>query len=263
MKIVVFLKQVPDTQKVKIDPVRGTLIRKGVPSVTNPFDESALELALELKEISGGTVTALTMGIPDSKEILYDAMVLGADEAVLITGSDFAGSDTLATAYVLSKAVQSLGSFDLYLFGKQATDGDTAQVGPEVASHLGVPVVAFVQTVLQVKNGLILVERMIEKGTQTVEVGIPAVLTVVKAQKRLRMPCLSGIIRSFGKPLKRFGAVDIGVDTSKCGLVGSPTRVKKIFSPKHQSKVRFIEGGREEMARGFIEMLKQEGVLGG
>ncbi len=260
MNIVVFLKQVPDTQKVKIDPVRGTLIRKGVPSVTNPFDESALELALEIREIMGGTVTVLTMGIPDSITILRDALTLGADAAFLITGSDFAGSDTLATAYVLSRAVQSLGSFDLYLFGKQATDGDTAQVGPEVAANLEIPVITFVQNVSKVYDGGIVVERMIENGRQIAEVGFPAALTVVKAHGRLRMPSLSGIIDSFNKPLERLGSADIDVDVSRCGLSGSPTRVKKIFSPKHQSAVRFIDGSSEEMARGFLRILKQEGI---
>jgi len=262
VNIVVFLKQVPDTQKVRIDPVRGTLIRKGVPSITNPFDESALELALEIREIIGGRVTVLTMGIPDSENILRDALTLGADNAFLLTGSDFAGSDTLATSYALSSAVRKLGSFELFIFGKQATDGDTAQVGPEVAAYLDVPIVTFVQSIKRVDEKGLVVERMVDSGRQVVEVDFPAALTVVKARKRLRMPSLSGIIDSFGKPLARLGSGDIGVDVSKCGLSGSPTRVKKIFSPKHQSAVRFIEGSSEEMAHGFLEILKQEGVYG-
>ncbi len=257
-----FLKQVPDTQKVRIDPVRGTLIRKGVPSITNPFDENALELALEVREITGGRVTVLTMGIPDSENILRDALTLGADDAFLLTGSDFAGSDTLATSYALSNAVRTLGPFELFLFGKQATDGDTAQVGPEVAAHLDIPVVTFVQNIRKVDENRIVVERMIDGGRQVVEVDFPAALTVVKAQKRLRMPNLSGIMDSFGKPMIRLGSGDIGVDVSKCGLSGSPTRVKKIFSPRHQSAVRFIEGSSEETAQGFLEILKQEGIYG-
>ncbi len=262
VNILVFLKQVPDTQKVKIDPVRGTLIRKGVPSVTNPFDESALELALEIREITGGRVSVLTMGIPDSENILRDALTLGADEAFLITGSDFAGSDTLATSYALSNAVRALSPFELYLFGKQATDGDTAQVGPEVAAHLDIPVVTFVQSVRKVDERGMVVERMVDNGRQIVEVDFPVALTVVKAHKRLRMPSLAGIMDSFGKPVQRLGSGDIGVDVSKCGLSGSPTRVKKIFSPKHQTAVHFIEGSSEEMAHGFLVILKKEGVYG-
>ena len=148
MHVLVCIKQVPDTQKVRIDPERGTLIRKGVPSITNPFDETALELAFEIRESAGGRVSVLTMGIPDSECILRDALTLGADDAYLLTGSVFAGADTLATSYALSLAIEKNGPFDLLLFGKQAIDGDTAQVGPEVAGQLGYPVVTFVQDLM-------------------------------------------------------------------------------------------------------------------
>jgi len=258
--ILVCMKQVPDTQKVKIDRERGTLIRKGVPSIMNPFDESALELALGIREKAGGTVTALTMGIPDSACILMDAMTLGADRGFLVTGSDFAGADTLATSYAISRAIEAVGSFDILLFGKQAIDGDTAQVGPEVAGELGVPVITYVVDVREIGEKNIVVERAVDGGREIVETGFPAVLTVVKAKRRLRIPTMDGIISSFGKKVVKLGPEDIGAEKKRCGLKGSPTRVKKIFSPSSQSTVTYLEGSVEEKASGFIDIVKRKGL---
>jgi electron transfer flavoprotein beta subunit len=256
------MKQVPDTQKVKMDPVRNTLIRKGVPSITNPFDESALELALEIRQRKGGGITVLTMGIPASECILRDALSLGADRAYLLTSGDFAGADTWATSYTLSCAIKKLGSFDLMLFGKQAIDGDTAQVGPEVAGHLGFPVITFVTAITEVTSGDITVERMIDNGKEIVQADLPVVLTVVKAEKRLRMPNLEEIVNSFDRTVERMGAGDIDADVNNCGLKGSPTRVKKVFSPKPSSDTTFIEGSIEEKAKGFVEVIRAKGIAG-
>lgn len=260
MDILVSMKQVPDTQKVKIDPERGTLIRKGVPAIANPFDESALEVALDLKERLGGTVTVITMGIPDAECLLRDALTLGADRAVLLTDRDFAGADTLATSYALSMAVRALGGFDLLLFGKQAIDGDTAQVGPETACHLGMPVITFVSSIVSAGNGGVVVERMIEGGLEVMRSDFPVLLTIVKAPRRLRIPTLDGIIASLNVPVRRMGASDIGAQASLCGLKGSPTRVKKVFTPAVHSKIRFFEGSAEEKARGFAELLREKGI---
>ncbi len=259
MKLLVCMKQVPDTQKVRIDPERGTLIRKGVPSITNPFDESALELALEIREAAGGSVTVLTMGIPDSESILHDALTLGADSAYLLTHRYFAGSDTLATSYILSRAIRRIGAFDLILFGKQAIDGDTAQVGPEVAGKLELPVVTFVEDVVKVDGVSVVVERMMDSGREVVEVQLPAVLTVVKAKRRLRMPTLKGVLRSFELGVCRLGFSDIDAEHSLCGLEGSPTRVRKVFSPRRHAKVRFLAGGAEETAKQLLEILRRKG----
>jgi len=258
--IVVCMKQVPDTQKVKIDQKRGTLIRKGVPSITNPFDESALELALEIREGTGGSVTVLTMGIPDSACILNYALTLGADRAILLTGSDFAGADTLATSYALSTALRATGGFDLLLFGKQAIDGDTAQVGPEVAGELGLPVITYVIEVLEVTEERMVVERAVDSGREIVSVGLPAVLTVVKARSRLRIPTVEGIISSFGNDIERLGPDDIGANLDRCGLKGSATRVKKIFSPEADPTVTYIDGSIEEKASGFVEIVREKGL---
>jgi electron transfer flavoprotein beta subunit len=261
MDILVCMKQVPDTQKVKIDPERGTLIRKGVPSITNPFDESALELALDMREKSGGRVTVLSMGIPDAECLLRDALTLGADRAFLLTDREFSGADTLATSYTLSTAIRTIGSFDLLLFGKQAIDGDTAQVGPETAAHLGIPVVTFVSSVLSADRTAIVVERNVDGGKETVRAEFPAVLTVVKSLQRLRMPTLEGIIESFERPVARLGAGDIGADAGRCGLKGSPTRVKKVFTPSVHAKVRFLEGSAEEKALGLCEILADRNLI--
>jgi electron transfer flavoprotein alpha/beta subunit len=257
MDILVCMKQVPDTQKVKIDPERGTLIRKGVPSITNPFDESALELALDMREKTKGRVTVLSMGIPDAECLLRDALTLGVDRAFLLTDREFSGADTLATSYTLSTAIDKIGSFDLLVFGKQAIDGDTAQVGPEVAGHLGVPVITFVS----IEQTGIVVERMVDGGREIVRAAFPAVLTVVKAPQRLRIPSLDGIIESFDRPVVRLGAREIGADAGRCGLKGSPTRVKKVFTPSIHAKVQFLEGSAEEKARGLLEILKERSVL--
>lgn len=260
MNILVCIKQVPDTQKVKIDPVKGTLIRKGVPSITNPFDESALELAFEIRETVGGSISVLTMGIPDAKYVLRDALTLGADKAYLLTQRHFAGADTLATSYTLSKAIRAVGSFELILFGKQAIDGDTAQVGPEVSGFLDIPVVTFVQNIKRIEKDHIVIDRMVDSGKEIVRVFFPAILTVVKAKKRLRIPTIDGIKRSFDVPVNRLGSEDIGADISKCGLNGSPTRVKKIFSPKIHSKVQFIDGSIEQKAKDFIDLVRKKGI---
>lgn len=261
MNILVFLKQVPDTQKVRIDPQRGTLIRKGVPSITNPFDETALELGLEIRGFAGGSVSAVTMGIPDAECVLRDALTLGADRGYLLTHREFAGADSLATSYTLSCALGHMGPFDLLLFGKQAIDGDTAQVGPEVAGALGIPVVTFVQRLVEVREHSLVLERMLDAGRQVVEVDFPAALTVVRASSRLRMPTFSTIERSFHLPIKRLGVEEIQAEPSRCGLSGSPTRVKKVFTPSTHARVTMLEGPPEQSAARLKEALTRKGVL--
>jgi len=261
MNILVCMKQVPDTQQVKIDPEKGTLIRKGVPAVTNPFDESALEFALEIKEKLGAKITVLTMGIPDSECMLRDALALGADCGMLLTDAGFAGADTLATSYALSRAIKTIGNFELLIFGKQAIDGDTAQVGPEVAGHLDIPVITFVMGAQEVTENSIVVERMLDNGKEIVRSGYPVLITVVKAERRLRMPTLDGLLTSFDLRVQKLGVSDIGADIQRCGLKGSPTRVKKIFTPKQRSRVMLIQGSIEEKAKGFVDILHGEGIL--
>jgi electron transfer flavoprotein beta subunit len=261
MNIIVCMKQVPDTQKVRIDPERGTLIRKGVPAITNPFDESGLEMALELKETLGGSVTVLTMGIPDSECMLRDALSLGADSGILLTDASFSGADTLATSYTLSKGIERIGNFDLLIFGKQAIDGDTAQVGPEVAGLLDLPLITFVSGVIEAADTYIVVERMLDNGKEILRSDFPMVISVVKAANRLRMPSIDRIIGSFNRKILKYGLQDIGAEEGRCGLKGSPTRVKKIFTPKQRSRVEYLDGSLEEKGRGFVELIREKGLL--
>jgi electron transfer flavoprotein alpha/beta subunit len=263
LEVLVCLKQVPDTQKVRIDPERGTLVRKGVPAVMNPFDESALELALDIREAHGGSITVLSMGIPHAECMLRGALTLGVERAYLLTKSDFAGADTLATSYTISRAIKTIGEFDLLLFGKQAIDGDTAQVGPEVSAYLGMPVVTFVQDVLAIQKGSIVVGRMIDSGKQIVKAPFPVILTVVKARQRLRIPTVDGIVNSADRKVVRLGPHDIRADIERCGLKGSPTRVKRIFSPEGKGSTSYIEGNLEQKASGFMEVLKKIGLYRG
>ncbi len=256
MNICVCVKQVPDTQRVKIDPEKGTLIRRGVPSIMNPFDESAIEFALEIKETVGGNVTVISMGIPSVENMLRYTYALGVDKAFLLTSPYFAGSDTLATSYILSRGIIKTGPFDLILFGKQAIDGDTGQVGPEVASILRYPLVTYVDDLIDVENNTIVIHRYTEQAEETVKVKLPSVLTVVKAKKRLRFPKLLNLIKSLDMSVIKFGPEDIQAEISKCGLKGSPTRVRKTYTPKLNRKTRLIDGSTREKAKKVADVIK-------
>lgn len=233
MNIVVCLKQVPDTSEVKINPETNTLIRTGVPNIMNPFDRHALETALLLKDANGGEVTVVTMGPPQAEEIIKEAISMGADNAFLVTDRALAGSDTLATSFALAGAVRKAGVFDLVLCGKQAIDGDTAQVGPEMAEHLDIPHVT--GSLKVTKDGeRILVERENETHSQTVAVSLPALVTVARAEKEPRFASIKGKMKAKKFVVPVLSAADIGLDTTLIGLSGSPTKVKKTHTPKVQ-----------------------------
>ena len=180
MNIIVCIKQVPDTTKVKIDPETNTLVREGVESIINPFDIYALEEAIRLKEKIGGNVTVLTMGPPQAAEVLREAIAMGADDVYLLSDKAFAGADTLATSYTLSKGIEKVGQFDLIICGKQTMDGDTAQVGSEIAQKLGIPVVTYVSKIEDIENGQIKLKRMVEDGYEVIETETPLLMTVIK-----------------------------------------------------------------------------------
>ena len=191
MKIIVLMKQVPNTNEVKIDPKTGTLIREGVPSIINPDDKNALEEALKIKEEKGGSVTVLTMGPPQADFALREALAMGADEAILLTDRVFAGADTWATSLALAKAIQKIGEYDLIFAGRQAIDGDTAQVGPEIAEHLGLPQVTYVRKVVSLEGNKVVVERALEDGYEVIECQLPAVLTAIKELNVPRYPSVN------------------------------------------------------------------------
>lgn len=236
MKIVVCIKQVPDTNEVKIDPVTGTLIRDGIPSIMNPDDKNALEEALRLKDETGANVTVITMGPNQAEKVLREAMAMGADEGILLTDRAFAGADTWATSLALAKALEKIG-YDLIFAGRQAIDGDTAQVGPEIGEHLGIPQVTYVEKV-EIKGNELKVRRSLEDGYETIRVKTPCILTAVKELNKPRYMNMSDIFSCYSKDIKIMTADELDVNKSELGLSGSPTRVKKSFTkgPKGQGE---------------------------
>ena len=232
--VVVCVKQVPDTTDVRIDPETKTLVREGVPSIVNPFDTYALEEGIRIREKAGGKVTVLSMGPPQAVEALKECLAVGADEAVLLSDRAFAGSDTLATAYALSLAIKKIGA-SVVLCGKQAWDGDTAQVGPGVAEELDIPHATYVRKIT-LDGETAVVERLIEGGYEKVELALPALFTVVKEINEPRLPSLRGKLRAKSAKIPVWDPKDIDADTARLGLLGSPTEVVRVFSPEVRSK---------------------------
>ena len=260
MDIVVCIKQVPETTEVKIDPQTKTLVREGIPGIVNPLDMYAIEEGLRLKERYGGKVKVLTMGPPQAEDALREALAMGADEAVLLSDKALAGSDTLATSYALSMAVRKLG-YDLVICGKQAVDGDTAQVGPEMAEHLGVPFVAWVRKVEEVSDGKIKVQRLMDDGYEVLEMPLPALITVVKEINEPRLPSLRGKMRARKAQIPVWTVEDIGADPSRVGLEGSPTQVVRVFTPERRAGGEILQGEPEEVADKLVEKLEAMGVI--
>ena len=260
MHIAVCLKQVPDTTELKLDPVHNTLIREGVESVLNPLDEFPLEAALRLREQTGGKVVAFTMGPPQARRVLEKAVAMGADEGVLVSDRAFAGADTWATSLTLARAIAHRGPFDVVLCGKQAIDGDTAQVGPGIAAHLGWAQVTYV-TRIQTQDGALVLERMLDAGKATLRVPTPVVLTVLKEANEPRLPSLAGRLRALALTPVVVGAAQLGLAPAAVGLEGSPTRVARIAIPQNNRGLTRLEGNRQEMARTLLAGLRERGVL--
>ena len=262
MHIVVCVKQVPNTTQVRINPETNTLVRDGVESIMNPFDENALEMALQLKEKHPGTkVTALTMGPPQAAEILKEAVGRGADAVVLLCDRAFAGSDTWATSYALSTAIAKLDKPDLVLFGKQAIDGDTAQVGPGVADWMGIPCIAYARGI-EIADGKAIVERAYEDGYEKLEVALPCALTVLKEANAPRMASLRGKMAAKKLNIVPMTAEASGADLSKLGLSASPTRVVKIFSPPPKTGgIKWQNEDPAAMAQKLVDLLKERKLV--
>lgn len=255
VEVVVCIKQVPDTAEVKINPETNTLIREGVASIINPYDMHAIEAGLQIKAKVSGRVTVISMGPPQAEAALRDALSMGVDDAVLLTDRVFAGSDTLATSYVLSMAIQKLGA-DIVICGKQAIDGDTAQVGPEIAEFLGMPHISYVRQIADIKTGFIRVQRLMDNGYDVVEASLPVLLTVVKELNEPRLPSLKGRMYARKAEIKKWMAADINADADKSGLKGSPTQVKNIFAPEVKKDRMIIEGSAEQQVNTLIKELQ-------
>ncbi|PIE59578.1 MAG: electron transfer flavoprotein subunit beta [Desulfobulbus propionicus] len=256
MNIVVCVKQVPDAKDVRLDPQTNTLTREGVESIMNPYDRHALEEAVRIKEHSGGKVVVVSMGPPQAQQVLREAIACGADEALLVSDRAFAGSDTWATSYTLAKAMTTIGDVDLVLCGKQAIDGDTAQVGPGIACRLNMPFVTCVQKTREVKSGYIIVERMMDDGFDVVKVPLPALITVVKDINEPRVASLKGKMKAKKINIPVVTADDIGAEPHRLGLAGSPTKVARVFSPEARGDRQIFSGTVAEQVHDLVEQLK-------
>ena len=261
MNIVICLKQVPGTTEVKIDPETNTLVREGIKNIVNPFDAYALEEGVRLKERYGGRVTAITMGPRQAEEMLREAISSGADEAVLISDTAFAGSDTLATSYTLAAAVNKIKDYDLIICGRQTLDGDTGQVGPELAEMLGIPFAAYVSKVEEIENGHMQVERMVEDGHEIVEMPLPGVMTVVKEINVPRLPSLRGLARAKSAAIPTWTAEDLGIDKNRAGLPGSATRVIRVFFPQRVHRGEMLQGDPQIQVGSLIDKLKESRLV--
>ena len=261
MNIIVCLKQVPGTTDVKIDPETNTLIRHGIENIINPFDTYALEEGVRLKEQHGGKVTVITMGPPQAEDALREAISLGADEAVLLSDGAFAGAETWATAFTLSKAITKLGEYDIIVCGRQTIDGDTGQVGPELAEMLDIPFIAYVSQIEEIASENLRVRRMVEDGHEIIEAILPAIITVTKEINTPRLPSLRGITRSKSASIPTWGIQELGVDKETVGLTGSSTQVIKIVYPQRISQAEMLEGDLENQVDNLINKLKDASLF--
>lgn len=265
MRAIVCIKQVPDTTEVKIDPERGTLIRDGVPSIINPFDTYAIEEALQIREKFGGKVTVITMGPPQAISALKEAVAMGADEAILLSDAAFAGADTWATAYTLSETIRKIGDFDIIFCGRQAIDGDTGQVGPGVATQLGINQLTYVCKISSIdfEKKHIEVERLLEEGREVVHSSLPCLVTVVKDINQPRYPTILGIRRASKIQIPTWTATDLEVDANLIGLNGSPTKVVKIATPPpRQGQCLVIQADSVELQADILaEKLVAEKII--
>jgi electron transfer flavoprotein beta subunit len=261
MNIIVCLKQVPGTTEVKIDPQNNTLVRQGIKNIVNPFDTYALEEGVRLKERYGGKVVAISMGPPQAEEMLREAIGTGTDEAVLISDRALAGSDTLATSYTLARAVNKIKDYDLIICGRQTIDGDTGQVGPELAEMLDIPFVGYVSKIEEMGDSQMKVQRMIEEGHELIETPLPAVISVVKEINVPRLPSLRGLARAKNAIISTWTVQDLEADGNMVGLTGSATRVIKIFFPQRAGQAEVFEGTAEEQVGNLVNRLRERKLI--
>jgi electron transfer flavoprotein beta subunit len=262
MHIIVTVKQVPDVHDVKIDPKTGTLIREGIPSIINPEDKNAIEEALNIKETRDDVVvTALTLGPPQARSALREALAMGVDRAILLSDSAFAGADTLATSYVLSVAVKKIGACDLILCGRQAIDGDTAQVGPQLAGILKLPQVTYAEKI-SLHEDVVTVKSNFGSIIRTIEVKLPALITVTKDINKPRYKSMNGVLRAFrDKEIVTWTMVDLDLNPMRIGLNGSPTRVRRTFTPIHSREGLILDKGVDELAEEMVGFLLEKNFL--
>ncbi|WP_176011634.1 electron transfer flavoprotein subunit beta/FixA family protein [Victivallis sp. Marseille-Q1083] len=257
MRIIVPIKQVPETKAVKLDETTGTVIRQGVETIVNPLDLYAVEAALTLKSRCGGSITAVTMGPPQAAKALKEVLSMGVDDAVLISDRAFAGSDTWATGTILARAIRTLGHFDLILCGERATDGDTGQVGPELAAALGLPAATYVSAIGRLADNQAVVTRLLERGREELLLDLPALLTVVKEIGEPRLPTLNGKLRAKAAAIPVLNQQQLQLPEEYIGLKGSPTRVVKIFRPPLTRRCTLLRAGDSKQLNRHVAALRQ------
>ncbi|HBD86193.1 MAG TPA: electron transfer flavoprotein subunit beta [Clostridiales bacterium] len=261
MKILVFVKQVPDTDDVKLDPRTGNLMREGVQSIMNPLDANAVETAIKLKEEYGGTITAISMGPPQADDVLKKALAMGCDESVLLSDRALGGADTLATGYPLAKAAEKIGGYDLLICGRHAVDAETAQTGPIIAGFLDIPQVTLVDSV-KIEDGYAVCTRLLPDRTETVRVRMPALITVCQEINTPRYPKPAGIMKALKKPRYVWTAKDIECDPAMIGVSGSPSMNKKIFEPpKRNTDTKYFTGPIEDVAKQIVDVFQAENLI--
>lgn len=261
MEIIILIKQVPEIGEAKIDPKTGTLNRKGIPLTINPIDLNAIELALQIKEEHGGKVRVISMGPQSAEKALREALALGCDEAFLLTGQEFAASDTYATAYALTRLVTFLKPWDLVITGEKAIDGDTGQVGPAIASFLNIPILTYAIRCQLIHQSHFLIERAIESGVQRIILPPPFLITVTKGMNIPRFPTLRGKIAARQREIKKFDAQSLGISADSIGLSGSPTRVVKIENFKIERKGKILKDmDPTAMADQLVQFLIERGA---
>lgn len=262
MKVIVCIKQVPDTNEVRLDPKTGTLIREGVPSIINPDDKNALEEALKLKDkYKDVEIIVLTMGPPQADVALREALAMGADHAILVSDRAFAGADTWATSLTLAAAIRKIGDYDLIFCGRQAIDGDTAQVGPQIAEKLNLPQITYVQS-LKIEGRRVIAQRALEDGYEMLSTQMPCLLTAIKELNQPRYAGIKGIFEAYGeKTVEMWTVNDLDVDPAQTGLSGSPTNVKQTFTPQPKGKGVILEGADKETVRMLFNQLKEKHLV--
>ncbi|MCX7795879.1 MAG: electron transfer flavoprotein subunit beta/FixA family protein [bacterium] len=264
MNIYVLVKQVPATDKVKIDESTGTMKREEVEAVINPLDLYAIETSLQIKEMYEGktSITAISMGPPKAEEVLKEAISMGCDRGILLSDRAFAGADTWATSYTIGKLIKRLEPFSLIITGERATDGETGQVGPSLAGQLDLPIVTYTSRILEINDSYAILERETEEGTETLKMKLPGVISVTKAIGEPRLPTLKGKIKARNTKIEIFDLEKLGVTNEEVGLLGSLTRVVKVFYPKISRTGRRIKvKDPEEAVSYIIEFLQERGIL--
>ncbi len=262
MNIIVCIKQVPASSDVKIDPVTGVLIRDGNNTKMNPYDLYALEVALQIKEKTGAKIHALTMGPNSAMQVLQEAIWMGCDDGTVISDRKFAGADVVATSYTISQGVKAIGNYDLIICGKQTTDGDTAQVGPEMADALGIPHICYVDKVIDIKEDSITLRANMDKTLETMEVKFPCLITVDKGSVTPRLPSYKRSVMFKDHELHVITFNDLkDQDEKHYGLKGSPTQVERMFNPDKNTNKVILKGDTNEVTNQLFDVLKENKYL--